>query len=378
MHLPPFQLDLWLSKYKFASPPIRYDLASSTGPRWTVRDVLALGGDGAGGALESLTLSYLPSAGSAALRRRIGELDGVDPDWVVVTTGASEAMLALMCLVAEPGASVLLPSPAFPAFEAHARAWGLGVKTYALARERGFAHTARAIAAAADDTTRLVVVNSPHNPSGAVMPADEIAALGEMLAARGALLAVDEVYHPLYHPIDLGAPAPSAARLPNTVAIGDMSKALSLGGLRIGWIVDRDAHRREQLIQARGYFTISGSPVTEALAEIALAAADRILARAGAVVGANLAALERLIDAHAETLAWFKPAGGTTAFPWFTDGRDARPFAEALAAEGVLVTPGDCFGAPDHFRVGLGAEPNAFADALAIVSRTLESRGGRG
>jgi aspartate/methionine/tyrosine aminotransferase len=331
--------------------------------------VLDLGGESARRDHEAIALSYLPSAGTAALRRRIGELLEVDPEWVVVTTGASEAMLMAMCLAAEPGASALVPTPCFPAFPVHARAWGLGVRTYALSRDGGFQHTARAIAAAADDTTRVVVVNSPHNPSGVVMPAEEIAALGETLAARGALLIVDEVYHPLY----AGPRRPSAARIPTAVTIGDMSKALSMGGMRVGWIVDRDAHRREQLAQMRGYFTISGSPVTETLAATALASADRVLARAGAVVGANLAALEQLIAAHTGTLAWVKPEGGTTAFPWFTDGRDARPFAETLAAQGVLVIPGDCFGASDHFRVGLGAAPNDFAAALAIVSRALDA-----
>jgi aspartate/methionine/tyrosine aminotransferase len=370
MQLPPFELDIWLTKYKFASSPIRYDLASSTGPRWTVRELLDLGGEGARERLESLVVSYLPSAGSAALRRRIGELDGVDPEWVVVTTGASEAMLALMCLVAEPGASVLLPDPAFPAFSVQARVWGLAVRTYTLSRERAFEHTARAIAAAVDATTRLVLVNSPHNPSGVLMPVEEIAALGEMLAARGVLLAVDEVYHPLY----AGARRPSAARLPNTITIGDMSKALSLGGLRIGWIIDRDPHRRERLTRARGYFTVSGSPVTEALAEIALASSEAILTRAGEITGANRAALGRFIAEHVGTLAWIEPAGGTTAFPWFTDGRDARPFAEELAKQGVLVVPGDCFGARDHFRVGLGAQSADFAAALPVIARQLAAK----
>ena len=369
MHLPPFALDLWLTKYKFASPPVRYDLASSTGPRWTLRELLDLGGPSTRADLESLMLSYQPTAGSAGLRRRIGELDDVDPDWVVVTTGASEALLVLMCVMAEPGTSVLLPEPCFPAFPVAARAWGLGVRTYALSRERGFEQTARAIAGAVDDTTRLVLVNSPHNPSGALMPPEELAALGEMLAARGVLLAVDEVYHPLY----VGPPRPSAARLPYTVALGDMSKAMSLGGLRIGWIIDRDAVRRERLAQARGYFTVSGSPVTESLAELALASADRVLGRARTVVGTNLASLERLIAAHAGTLAWCKPAGGTTAFPWFIDGRDTRPFAEMLARQGVLVMPGDCFGPRDHFRVGLGAEPAEFSEALLILSRVLDA-----
>ncbi len=69
MQLPPFELDVWLTKYKFASSPVRYDLASSTGPRWTVRELLDLGGEAARGQLESLVISYLPTAGSAALRQ---------------------------------------------------------------------------------------------------------------------------------------------------------------------------------------------------------------------------------------------------------------------------------------------------------------------
>src|SRR5882672_10854563 len=105
---------------------------------------------------------------------------------------------------------------------------------------------------------------------------------------------------------------------------------------------------------------------------MSLASAEKILARARAVIGANISALERFIAARSGTLAWVKPAGGTTAFPWFTDGRDARPFAEELARQGVLVTPGDCFGARDHFRVGLGAASEEFAGALAIVARVLE------
>ena len=60
MHLPPFELDVWLTKYKFASPPIRYDLASSTGPRWTVRELLDLGGEGARAQLESLASLTCP------------------------------------------------------------------------------------------------------------------------------------------------------------------------------------------------------------------------------------------------------------------------------------------------------------------------------
>jgi aspartate/methionine/tyrosine aminotransferase len=199
------------------------------------------------------------------------------------------------------------------------------------------------------------------------MPAAEATLLAGELAGRGIPLAVDEVYHPLY----FGAAVPSAATLPNTIVVSDMSKALSLPGLRVGWIVDADAERRKRIIDARSYFTISSSPVTEALAAHALRNRRAILERLRQIATANLAALEDLINKAGEVLGWVKPDGGTVSFPWFRDGRDSRPFCEALAAKGVLVVPGDCFGKPDHMRVGFGAQATRFVDAVEIMRLAL-------
>ena len=117
MDLPPFLLDRFLATYEFASPPIRYNLAASTGPVWTLGELMALGGD-AQRELDKLRLSYVPPQGTQPLRQRIADFHDVDPDWVIVTTGASEALSALYALAAEPGASIVLPHPAFPAMPA--------------------------------------------------------------------------------------------------------------------------------------------------------------------------------------------------------------------------------------------------------------------
>jgi aspartate/methionine/tyrosine aminotransferase len=157
--------------------------------------------------------------------------------------------------------------------------------------------------------------------------------------------------------------------------IGDMSKALSLAGLRMGWIIDADPGRRKKIIDARSYFTISSSPVLEALATDALLHREALLAKLQAVAEENLAALSAHMERVADILAWVKPAGGTVAFPWFRDGRDSRPFCEALAARGVLVAPGDCFAMPDHMRVGFAVlKGDQFAEALSIFERTLLER----
>jgi aspartate/methionine/tyrosine aminotransferase len=92
MKLPPFLLDQWLQQKFSANPPIEFDLGSSTGPTWTLRELLALGSD-----IEELlatNLFYTPPDGSAALREELARMHGVEPERVLVMTGASEALLS--------------------------------------------------------------------------------------------------------------------------------------------------------------------------------------------------------------------------------------------------------------------------------------------
>jgi aspartate/methionine/tyrosine aminotransferase len=363
--LPPFALDHWLSTHDFATPPIAYNLASSTGPRWTLAQVAALGDDPLD--LADTVLSYAPPQGSAPLRDAIAAFHGTGPDSVVATTGASEALSILFCLLAEPGGNIVLPDPGYPAYEAVAQGWGLASRPYRLDRAEGFAQRADAILAQVDAATRLVILNTPHNPTGTVMPRGEIEALAATLATRAVPLLVDEVYHPLY----FTQPQASAAGIPNVIVTSDMSKTLSLPGLRTGWLIDTDAERRARIVDARSYFTISASPVLERLATHALRHSAAILARLDAVAHANIALLDRLVAGSQGRLAWVRPEGGTTAFPWLTHAADARPFCERLAAAGVLLAPGDCFGHPAHMRLGFAQQADGFAVAVERIADAL-------
>jgi aspartate/methionine/tyrosine aminotransferase len=365
MDLPPFLLDQWLAKYEFRAVAPRYNLASSTGPAWTLAQLQAL----PNGALDlaDLPITYAPPNGARPLREAIARHHGVDPDWVVVTTGASEALSVLFCLAARSGADAVLPSPGYPAFAALAESWGLGVNEYRLRREQGFRPTVSQVLDATGPETALALVNTPHNPTGAVCPLFGIRELAAALGERRIPLVVDEVYHPLY----FGAPQGSAAGTDNVIVIGDMSKALSLAGLRIGWIIDANAERRERIIDARSYFTVSGSPIGEAIATHALDNRDAVLSRLASVASANLGVLDGLMAEVADVLAWVRPQGGTTAYPWFVDGRDSRPFCERLAEAGVLIAPGDCFGAPEHVRISVGALSSGMESAAHVLRNAL-------
>lgn len=366
MKLPPFLLDHWIAKYEFADPSIAYNLAASTGPKLSLGELLKMGG----GSLDNVALTYAPPEGQKALRAAIADFHGVDPDWVVVTTGGSEALSILYCLASEPGAEIVLPDPQFPAFDAVASAWGLKTAHYALSRDDSFAQTADAVLAATGPNSVLALVNSPHNPTGAVMPRHEIERLASALAAKGTRLIVDEVYRPLY----FGKPERSAADIDNVIVVSDMSKALSLPGLRTGWLIVRDSELRKRAIDARSYFTISSSPLLESLTRLALDNRETIFATLRAVAERNIALLTDFMERTSNMLSWVPPQGGTVCFPWFADGRDARRFCEAAAARGVLIAPGDCFGAPSHIRVGFGAQADGYDRALAVLSELLDAR----
>ena len=213
------------------------------------------------------------------------------------------------------------------------------------------------------------MVNTPHNPSGAVADEDSIRELDAFAQRRGIPLVVDEVYHPIYH----GAPARSAGEYSRATVLGDFSKAFSLPGVRIGWLLERDKKRRRELENAHSYFTTSTNMLGELLAELAVRQRETIFDRARRVSAQNLAVLGEWA-AHEEQIEWLQPGGSMTAFPRVRGLADARPFCVAAAERGVLLALGEAFDAPAHFRIGFGLAMPRYRDALGILSEVLASR----
>jgi aspartate/methionine/tyrosine aminotransferase len=357
MQLKPFLLDAWLDQYEHL---IEFNLAASTGPTWTVNDILALAGDETRHRFLNHKLVYSHPAGADSLREAIAEMQQVPVEAVQIVTGASEAILALMWLAAEPGANVIIPLPGFTTFSALPQSLGLETRFYHVRRENGFRIDPDEIKRLADSKTRLILVNSPHNPTGATISDDEMEALHDFAAGRGIQLVSDEVYHPIYH----GRQTKSAARLPHATVISDLSKAFSIAGVRTGWMIEHDARRRQQYWTARAYFSVSNTTTGEILSEIAIRKRDVVLGKAQEAATRNLKLLDRFMADHREVLGWIPPQGGMTAFPWLVSGEDAHAFCQAAAEHGILLAPGDCFDMPSHFRLGFAAAGDGFAGAL--------------
>jgi aspartate/methionine/tyrosine aminotransferase len=376
MQLTPFLLDQWLEQKFTAQPPIEFDLGSSTGPNWTLRELLKLAGENSIEHLLDTRLVYTTAAGTDELRSAIAGLQGVDPSHVQVVTGAAEALWLLLFDAAEAGANVVLPNPAFPTNTALAESLGIEVRQYGLRADNAFAIDPDEVRRLVDGHTRFVLVNSPHNPTGAVLSDTEMESLHDFCAERGVQFVSDEVYHPIYH----GQEMRSAARLANATVLGDFSKALCLSGLRVGWMIERDPKRRARYINARSYFTVSNTVLGERLAVLALEHREAVYGRARSIAQTNLSLLDQFFDEFRTVLKWVRPSGGMTAFPWLADGGDAREFCQRLLSHGVMLAPGDCFGMPSHFRLGFAASGESFPRGIARLAEilrhgTLRARG---
>jgi aspartate/methionine/tyrosine aminotransferase len=369
MQLKPFQLDMWLDTYEHG---IEFDLAASTGPSWTLNEILNLAKEEERERFLNHKVVYSRPAGADGLRSAIAEMHGVDAEAVQVVTGASEALLILMWLAAEPGANVILPQPGFTTFSALPESLRLETRFYSVRKENEFRIDVEEVKKLADRNTKLILVNSPHNPTGATISDAELDSLHEFTSSRGIQLVSDEVYHPIFH----GQPTKSASRLPHAAVIHDFSKAFPLSGVRAGWMIEHDAKRRKEYWTARCYFSITNNSAGEFLAELAMRHRDVVLGRTQKVASENLRRLGRFMSEHQETIGWIAPRGGMTAFPWLVSGEDSRAFCKGAAEQGILLAPGDCFDAPSHFRLGFAAVSDKFPDALDRLGEFVKTWSG--
>jgi aspartate/methionine/tyrosine aminotransferase len=369
MQLRPFLLDMWLDTYEH---DIEFNLAASTGPSWTLNEILNLAKDEERERFLNHKVVYSRPAGANGLRSAIAEMHGVDAEAVQVVTGASEALLILMWLAAEPGANVILPQPGFTTFSALPESLRLETRFYTLRKENEFRLDVEEVKKLADRNTKLILVNSPHNPTGAIISDAELDSLHEFTSSRGIQLVSDEVYYPIFH----GQPTKSASRLPHATVIHDFSKAFPLSGVRAGWMIEHDAKRRKEYWTARCYFSITNNSAGEFLAELAMRHRDVVLGRTQKVASENLRQLGRFMSEHQETIGWIAPRGGMTVFPWLVSGEDSRAFCQGAAEQGILLAPGDCFDAPPHFRLGFAAVSDKFPEALDRLGEFVKTWSG--
>ncbi len=364
MRIAPFALERWFDQYEFR---VKHHISASCAAATSTGELLDLAGPAARQAYLGLSLDYIEAGGTEAFRAAVASwYDQIGPEDVQATLGAAEAIFILMSTLVGPGDRVIVESPRYQSLAEVARTAGAEVIDWPLRPENRWQPDLDELAdLLKKGKVKAVVVNHPHNPTGAMLSRDDQARILAMTEKAGARLVSDEVYRGLvYDPQDALPPAADLSE--RAVSIGDLTKPFGLGGLRTGWIATRDHAVIEACAEMHDYTGLCGSAPSEFLAVIALKYRDALLARKMAVARANREAFRAVVDRHPEKLSWIPPKGGVTAFPAYSAQVDSRTFCRGLVERGdTLLLPGAVYSLENHFRIGFGRAPGAFAAGLA-------------
>jgi aspartate/methionine/tyrosine aminotransferase len=369
MRLPPFALERYFARHEFTA---RHLLCTSDCESLAVGELLAME-PGAEERLLAQRLGYTESAGSPALRGEIAGLyASASPQDVLVTAGAEEAVFLLMQAEIEPGDHVVVHWPCYQSLFEVARGAGCTVSRWEARESEGWSLDPDALRTLITPRTRMIVINSPHNPTGWQMGEGALREAALIAERQGIRLVSDEVYRGSeQRPEDR---LPAAADLsPTAVSIGVLSKTYGLPGLRIGWIACRDAGLLSRAAALKDYTTICASAPSELLAETALRHGERIAERNRRIIAGNLALLDGFFARRRGLVEWVRPAAGPVGFPRLLQGDVEELCAELVARAGVLLLPGPLFGdAGGHFRIGFGRR--SMPEALGALEAFLDGR----
>lgn len=355
-----FELERFFAKHEFA---VKHLMCASDCESMSVRELLALE-PGATERLLDQRLGYSESPGSPELREAIcGLYTATKPEHVLAFTGAQEPIFAFMNVALRPSDDVIVHVPCYQSLHEVARAAGANVIPWEAREADAWQPDVDALKSLVTPRTKCIVVNSPHNPTGALLSRDRFDALIVFARERGLWLFSDEVYR--------GLEADPATRNPaacdvyeRAVSLGTTAKTYGLAGLRIGWLAGHDAALFERLAAFKDYTTICNAGPSELLSALALRHAETLAGRCREIIAGNVKRFDAFARAH--EIEWVPPRAGSIAF---ARKAGAPAWCEALLTyKGVLFAPGRLFGHTrdgDHFRVGLGR--TTFAAGLAAI-----------
>jgi aspartate/methionine/tyrosine aminotransferase len=370
---PRFPYMRWAHSHGFSSP---YSLAQSGCP---VPDAGLLGAPPQDRAADRAADLMHPCAeAKPALEARLAELFGTEPERVLATLGASGAMHLVASRWLRAPARVVTELPSYEPFRALPAAGGCSVEVLRRDWEDGWAlDPARASRALAGAAPGHLFLANPHNPTGAVSPAEKVAALAGAAARAGGLLVSNEIYMEFARPEER---VHAFALAPNAVSIGGLTKAYGLGALRIGWLILGEGLAAERAALEDAAYLAWVDPPTASL-RLALDALDHLPELSRAHLAYRAECLPHLARWLAETpgISGPPPTLGLTAFPRIEGVDDTLALARFLADEhGVDVVPGEFFGAPGHLRVGCGVPEETLVEGLARLTAGIQAFRSRG
>jgi len=327
-------------------------------------------------ALEGQT-SYTPTAGTPALRKAIADTAGVQPENVIVCTGAKQVLSNIMTATLNDGDEVIIPTPYWTTYSDIVAIAGGKAITVPCPMDQGFKISPETLEASITENTKWVMLNSPSNPSGAIYSAKEYKALAEVLKRHPQVWVVsDEIYEHLSYG-DFQSFTKAVPELADrTVVVNGVSKAWAMTGWRIGWGIGP-----VEIIKA---MTAVQGQVTSGTCSIAQAAAVEALLGDKAVLAERIEAFKQRRDFIVSALndipgfECSTPDGAFYAFPCIEKAielsgqeNDAAFCQWLLKTAHVAIVPGRAFGLPGYARISYAYGQEDLTEGVARIKAAM-------
>lgn len=368
MNIEPFGVERWIGKYEWKVP---YDLAETSIYPLTVRELLDLAGEDAAESLFDVRLDYGENPGSKALREEIArEHTTLSAEHLLITHGAIEANALAYFALVEKTDTVVAMVPTYQQLYELPRFLGAQVDQWHLRAEDGYAPDFGSLETLMARKPKLLILNSPNNPTGAAFRADELRRIVQLAEPNGTWIVSDEVYRGISYEGETVTP-PLTNLYSRAVTVGSLSKVYALPGLRLGWIA-APHEVIQSCLRFRDYLSISGPKISDRLGTLALRNRDALLKRNRQLMERNHSILLDWAERLGSNITLVPPKAGTTAFVGYRLDLPSEELGRQLAEDhGVLVVPGSCFGVEHHFRLGYSCATEVLTAGLERLAAVL-------
>ena len=352
-----FSLEVYFSQWEFKA---RYNLTASDAESLSIVDVLALASDEDREAFANLHLGYTETFGAPALRDAIAATyDTLDQQHILCLAGAGEGIYIASRVLLSPGDHAIVLTPNYQSAETVPLSI-CEVSGVPLDASNNWALDVDRIRDSLQPNTRLVSINFPNNPTGAIPSREALDDLISLCRENDIWLFSDEVYRLIERDPVLRIPQ-IADIYEKGISLNVMSKAYGLPGLRLGWLACRDRDLLVRFERYKHYLSICNSAPSEMLARIALQSRETILARNRRLLQDNAAIVGDFMAAFPQLFDYREPDGGCVCFVRYKGDDGVEEFTRRLVEEaGILLLPSSIYRSDvgevpaNYFRLGLG------------------------
>ena len=331
-----------------------YSLSSSDCESLTVADLLCLNSQYITDFC-NLKLGYNDTRGTSNLRRVIAALyKDIDEENIIVHCGGQEAIYLFLQSFLSPGDHIIVQTPCYQSYLTIPLSMGCSVTEWEMTLDREWKVDIAGLNELINPTTKLICINSPHNPTGYHFTQEELDEIIEIARINHIAIFSDEVFR--FLEFDEQHRLRSVAeQYENGFSLGAISKSFGLAGLRIGWISTRRTDIIRRLTVLKEFTTICNNSVSELLARIALKNRTTLLKQNLQLVRRNIAVAEQFFCDNKSLFEFSKPKAGPVSFVKILHSNKSEAFVrQLLSSKKVLLLQGELFNNPGFFRIGFG------------------------